>query len=86
MLKKGGVAGKNGLCHHLSCGQIPAIPPSKTDLEMIFGIRDQRLENKLHHDFKLMHETFRTAEIYRVILPENLDLSKINLSTLLNLD
>jgi len=52
----------------------------------LFGIRNERIENKLYHELKLMHETFKDAEIYRVIIPKNIDLTKVKLTSLLELD
>jgi hypothetical protein len=52
----------------------------------LFGIRNKKIENRLYHDTEIMNKTFETCDLYRVIVPEGLDLSKINLTSLLDID
>lgn len=51
-----------------------------------YDIRNNKIENRPHHDFNIMKKAFETAELYRVIIPQNLDLTKVRLTSLLDLD
>jgi hypothetical protein len=52
----------------------------------LFEAENQRIENRFYHDLKIMSETFRKAELYRVIVPEGLDLTEVKLTSMLNID
>lgn len=52
----------------------------------LFGIRNKRIENRLDNNIKIMNETFGKCDLYRVILPKRLDLSEVDLTSILGLD
>jgi hypothetical protein len=52
----------------------------------LFGIRNKRIENRLYHDMRVMNATFKRCEVYRVIVPERLDLYEVSLTSLLDID
>jgi len=50
-----------------------------------FGVKNRRIESKLRHNFKILFETFRKSELYRIVVPKEMDLTKIDLPSLLNI-
>lgn len=50
-----------------------------------FGVRNRRIEYRLYRDVRIMNEAFGKCHLYRVILPERLDLAKANLISLLGI-
>jgi hypothetical protein len=52
----------------------------------LLGIRNEKIENRLYHDIKIMSETFEKADLYRVIIPEKLDLYDVDLVSTLKLE
>lgn len=44
-----------------------------------FGIRSEKIESRLHHDIKILCENFKNAQLSRVIVPQDLDLTKKDL-------
>jgi hypothetical protein len=51
-----------------------------------FGINNWRIENKIQHDMNIFYDAFKKAEIYMMTIPENFNLLKVDLSSLLNLE
>ncbi|MEM5866758.1 MAG: hypothetical protein QXG39_02450 [Candidatus Aenigmatarchaeota archaeon] len=51
----------------------------------LFGIKNEKIENRLNHDIEIMTETFGKAELYRVIIPESLDLYNVDLVSTLEI-
>ena len=52
----------------------------------LYGIRNRKIENKFQHDFSIMYRTFKKAELFRVIIPSKLDLTKVKVVSLFNLE
>lgn len=52
----------------------------------LFGIRNQRIENRLYYDMEVMNETFEKCQLCKVVIPEMLDLCKVDLASLLDID
>lgn len=52
----------------------------------LFKANNDRIENRSHYGLKITYETFRKAELYRVIVPESLDLTEVKLTSILNMD
>ena len=50
-----------------------------------YGIENSQIANKMHHDFEIMYETFRNSEIYRITVPEGLDLTSAPVISLLEI-
>lgn len=51
----------------------------------MYGIRNERFENRYAHDFSIMFDAFSKAKLRRVVIPRKLDLTKVQLTELLNL-
>ena len=52
----------------------------------LFGIGNQKIENEVKYDMKIMDETFEKCKLYKVVIPERLDLYKVDLVSLLDID
>jgi len=52
----------------------------------IFGVENKRVENMLLHDITVMEKTFEKCDLYRVLLPERLNLFNVDLASILPLD
>ena len=52
----------------------------------LYGAKNQRIEKRFNHDFSIMLDTFKRAELYRVVVPRGLDLTNIKLTSILGLD
>jgi len=47
-----------------------------------YGIENSQIANRMRHDFEIMYETFRNSEIYRITVPEHLDLTRYPLPSI----
>jgi len=52
----------------------------------LFGVNNRKIENKIQHDTNIFYDAFKKAEIYIMTIPENFNLLKVDLSSLLNLE
>jgi len=48
-----------------------------------FGVRNEKVEERFNHDFEILLEAFKKTEICRVSIPKGLDLTSVNLQSLL---
>jgi hypothetical protein len=49
-----------------------------------FGVRNKKIEERFNHDYELILEALKKAEICRVSIPIGLDLTGVNLESLLH--
>lgn len=52
----------------------------------LYGVKNAKIENRLEHDFDIMYDTFKKAELQRAIIPLRLDLTSAKLTSLINVE
>jgi hypothetical protein len=52
----------------------------------IYGIKNKRIEDRFNHETAIMRGTFDSTEIKRLVIPEKLDLTKLDLVSTFGLD
>ena len=51
----------------------------------LYGTRSPKMEKRLEHDLNIFYDSFKEAQIYRVVIPMKLNLINIDLPSILNL-
>ena len=46
-----------------------------------FGVRNEKIEKRFEHDYRIIHEALGKTEVYKVTIPKSLDLTNINLQS-----
>jgi hypothetical protein len=52
----------------------------------LYGLKNTKIENRFNHDFSVMYELFKEVELFRVTIPMQLDLTKVDFSSRLELE
>lgn len=51
----------------------------------LFAVNNSKIENKMQHDVDILNDAFKNVEIYRVTIPQEFNLSNVNIASLLKL-